>query len=184
MKLKISITTRLVFWIALLVCLLFGAVLFVIQIREAGILRDETETRAFLQARYMADANLQSLTLQDSQAIQNYVDSHSTGDLAYIVVYDRSGQPTAWNDLIRPHSEIVSTSLLEDALPDESASLMRRLVLRDKPVRILEVEVSAFSAAAGRWGSVKVGLSLEAMYARLREIQKVLVLIGIGGFLF
>ena len=184
MKLKISIYTRLVFWIALLVCLLFGAVLFVIQIREAKILQDETRVRALLQARYMADANLQNLSHQDWQAIQNYVDSHSTGDVAYIVVYDRGGQAEAWNTLIRSHGEIVSASLLEDAMtPEESASVTRRLVLRDEPVRVLEVEVSAFSPAAGRWGSVKIGLSLEPMYARLREIQKVLLLIGLGGFL-
>ena len=184
MKLKISITTRLVFWITLLVFLLFGAILFVIQIREAKILQDETKVRAFLQARYMADANLLSLSHQDWQAIQNYVDGHSTGELVYIVVYDREGQPAAWNPLIRSHGEIVSTSLLADAMtPEDSASVMRRLVLRDEPVRVLEVEVFAFSATAGRWGSVKIGMSLEPMYARLREIQKVLLLIGIGGFL-
>jgi signal transduction histidine kinase len=182
-KLKISIYTRLVFWIALLVCLLFGSVLFVIQIREAKILRDETEARAFLQARSMADANLRSLSLNDSRAIQKYVDDHSIGDLTYIVVYDGKGKPVAWNKLIQPHGEIVSTSLLEDMTPEESALEMRSLVIHDQPVRVLEVEVSAYLRAAGRWGSVKIGLSLEPMYARLREIQKVLLLIGIGGFL-
>jgi signal transduction histidine kinase len=183
-KLKISIYTRLVFWITLLVVLLFGAVLFVIQIREAKILQDETETRALLQARYIADANLQSLSLQDWQAVKRYVDAHSVDDLVYIVVYNRAGQPAAWNALISDHGDIVSASLLEDAMsPDESASLIRRLTIREAPVRVLEVEVFAHSPAAGRWGSVKIGLSLEPMYARLRDIQKVLLLIGIAGFL-
>jgi signal transduction histidine kinase len=183
-NLKISIYTRLVFWITLLVCLLFGAVLFVIQIREAKNLQDETETRALLQARYMADASLQSLSHQDWQAVQKYVDEHSTGDVAYIVVYDREGQPAAWNALIRDHSEIVSTSLLTGAMiPEETASEMKRLVLRDEPVRVLEVEAFSFSQAAGSWGSVKIGLSLEPMYTRLRKIQRVLLLISIGGFL-
>jgi len=185
-KLKITIYKRLVFWTTLLVFLLFGAVLFVIQIREADILRDETEARALLQARYVADANLQSLILQDWRAIQNYVDSHSTGDLAYIIVYDRTGQAQAWNTLIRPHGDIVSTSLLgkvEDVLtPEESTSETRRLQLLDKQVRILELEVPAFTRTAGRWGTVKIGLSLEPMYARLRDIQKVLLLIGLAGF--
>jgi signal transduction histidine kinase len=182
-KLKISIYTRIVFWITLLVCLLFGSVLFVIQIREAKILRDETEARAVLQARYMADANLQNLSHQDSPALQKYVDDHSIGDLTYIVIYDREGRPAAWPVLIQSHGEIVSTSLLVDPMtPEETALEMRRLVIRDKPVRVLEVEASAYSPAA-RWGSVKIGLSLEPMYARLREIQKVLLLIGIGGFL-
>ncbi|MEN6561229.1 MAG: ATP-binding protein [Acidobacteriota bacterium] len=185
MRLKVSIYTRLLFWITLLVFLLFGAVLFVIQIREAKSLQAETAARASLQARYIADANLQSLTLQDWQAIQRYVDAHSAGDLVYIVVYDRAGQPAVWNDPVRDRSEIVSESLLEDAMsPDETASRNRRLVLRGAPVRVLEVEAFAYSPAAGRWGSVKIGLSLEPMYARLRDIQKVLLLIGAACFLF
>jgi signal transduction histidine kinase len=183
-KLKLSIYTRLFFWITLLVCFLFGAVLFVIQIREARILQDETKTRALLQARYMADANLQNLSREDWQAVQKYVDEHSIGDLAYIVVYNRDGQPKSWNELIRDHSEIVFTSLLEDGTPpEESATEAKRLVLSGKPVRVLEAQVFSSSPAAGTWGSVKIGLSLEPMYARLRDIQKVLFLISIGGFL-
>lgn len=184
MKLKVSIHARLLFWITLLVVLLFGAVLFAIQIREARILQDETEARARLQARYIADANLRSLTLQDWQAVREYVEAHSVGDLVYIVVYDRDGQPAAWNDLVRDQGGIVAASLLEDALtPEEIVSQTRRLVLRGTPVRVREVEVPASSAPAGRWGSVKIGLSLEPMYARMREIQKVLLLIGLAGVL-
>ncbi|MCX6572596.1 MAG: ATP-binding protein [Candidatus Aminicenantes bacterium] len=184
MKLKISIYTRLVFWITLLICLLFGAVLFVIQIREARILRDETEARALLQARYMADANLQNLSRQDWQAVQKYVDGHIAGDLIYIVVYDRAGQPAVWNTLVRSHDELASGSLLGDAMtPEETASETKTLVLGGETLRVLEVEAPSFAQAAGRWGSVKIGLSLEPMYARLREIQKVLLLIGVGGFL-
>jgi signal transduction histidine kinase len=186
-KLKISIYTRLVFWITLLVLFLFGAVLFVIQIREARILKAETETRAQLQARSMADTNLPSLSRQDWQAVQKYVDTHIAGDLVYVVVYDRTGQPAAWNSEIRPHGEIVSTSLLGDTLtPEEIASETKTLVLGGETLRVLEVEAPSFTPAAGllRWGSVKIGLSLEPMYDRLRAIQKVLLLIGLGGLLF
>ncbi len=186
MKLKITIYKRLVFWTTLLVFLLFGAVLFVIQIREADILRDEMTNRALLLARNIADANLQNLARADSQATQKYVDEHSGGEPAYIVIYDRNGQIFAWNTLIRAHSDVVSTSLLgkvEDVLtPEESASETRRLQLFDKQVRILELEVPVFTRTAGRWGTVKIGLSLEPMYARLRDIQKVLLLIGLAGF--
>ena len=184
MKLKISIYKRLVFWTTLLVCLLFTSVLFVIQIREARILQNETESRALLQARYVADANLLSLVRQDWDAVQKYVDARAVEDLVYIVVYDRLGQPQAANELIRAHDDIVSTSLLEEGVTaDESASERKRIPLEDKPVRVLEIEVPAFAQRADLWGSVKIGMSLEPMYAKLREIQKVLLLIGTGGFL-
>jgi signal transduction histidine kinase len=184
MKLKISIYTRLVFWITLLVCLLFGAVLFVIRIREAKILQDETESRAVLQARHMADANLQSLVRQDWAAVQKYVDEHAVGDLAYIVFYDRLGRPQAANEDIRRIRPVFDTSLFGDYVnADDSAAEWKRIVLQDEEVRILEVEVPVIAQPADRWGSVKIGLNLEPMYGKLREIQKVLLLIGAGGFL-
>jgi signal transduction histidine kinase len=183
-KLKISIYARLVFWITLLVLALFGSVLFVIQNRAARLLMDETETRAQLQARDMADANLTSLIRQDWPALEKYIEEHVGEDLVYMVVYDREGQPAASTPLIRPHGEIVSTSLLRDALtPDETASERKALELGGEPVRLLEVEAPSYTPAAGLWGSVKIGLSLEPVYDRLRGIQRVLLLIGLGGFL-
>jgi len=61
MRLKISIYWRLVFWITLLVLLLVGAVLFVIQRREAAILSADAEARAVLIAENLGDANYDSL---------------------------------------------------------------------------------------------------------------------------
>ncbi|MBE3131671.1 MAG: hypothetical protein IMZ54_13285, partial [Acidobacteria bacterium] len=92
MKLKISISTRLVFWITLLVCLLFGSVLFVIQSREAAILSEEAEARARLLAESLRDANYQSLFRPDQAAIQKYVYDHIDEDMPYIIFYDRAGR--------------------------------------------------------------------------------------------
>jgi signal transduction histidine kinase len=184
-KPKLSIYWRLVFWITLLVVLLFGAVLFVIQKREARILQSEARDQALIQAIYMADANLRSLSLNDQQAIQDYVDTHCNGPLAYIVVYDREGRAMAWNSALTPHGDLVTTSLLSGLTPEERASEPRSLVLEGRLVRVYEAEASALekSPPVTRWGSVKIGLSLEPVYERLREISKVLLLIGVGGFL-
>ena len=183
MKLKVSIYWRLVFWITLLVVLLFGAVLFVIQKREARILQGEAQARALIQAHLMADANVQSLSHNDQPAIQNYVDTHCSGDVAYIVVYDGQGQAKAWNSALTPHGDLVTASLLSGLTAEESASEPRGLALEGRFVRVFEAEASAIQKPATRWGSVKIGLSLESMYDRLRAISKVLFLIGIGGFL-
>jgi signal transduction histidine kinase len=184
-KLKISIYTRLVFWIALLVCLLFGAVLFVIQRREAQTLFEETRTIAFLQAKYMADANVQSLLRTDQDAIQKYVDGHVSDDMPYIVFYDREGRPYAANALIQSHGDIFAASQFEDDVTaDADVSEMKRIQLQGQWLRILEVEKPIFTPGAERkWASIKIGMSLEPMYAKLRDVQKVLLFIGAGGFL-
>ncbi len=186
MKLKISIYTRLVFWITLLVCLLFGAVLFVIQSRDAAILSDEAEARAVLLAESMRDANFQSLFRPDQEAIQRYVDEQTDGDMPYIVFYDRAGQRFVASELVRVREDIDQGSRVpkEVTREDPPFSEERQIQLLGQRVRVREVEIPIFPQNDdNKWASVKIGMSLEPMYAKLREVQKVLLLIGAGGFL-
>jgi signal transduction histidine kinase len=190
-RLKISIYTRLVFWITSLLCILFGAVLFVIQRMEARTLFEETRARAELQARHMAEVNLPRVVRPDQDAVQKYVDEHVSDDLPYVIFYDRSGRPFAANELIRSYDEIFRLSHFpaspvrdEDVGPDDAAIVRKRIRFGDRWLRILEVEVPLFPPEAERkWGSVKVGHSLEPLYAQVRRSSMVLLLIGVTGFL-
>jgi len=186
MKLKISIYTRLVFWITLLVCLLFGAVLFVIQSRDAAILSDEAEARAVLLAESMRDANFQSLFRPDRDAIQQYVDGHAGDDMPYIIFYDRAGRRFVANQLVRAREDIDQGSRIPDEVTrdDPPFSEEKQIQLQGQSVRVREIEIPIFPQNEdSKWASVKIGMSLEPMYAKLREVQKVLLFIGAGGFL-
>jgi len=188
-RLKIPIYWRLVFWITLLVLFLVGAVLFVIQRREAAILSAEAEARAILIAESLRDANYRSLFLWDRDAIQEYVDSHVREDLPYIIFYDQDGRPYVSSPLLRTREDIdLGSRILPDAAPGDPAfSEERRIVVQGQTIRVREIEIPIFPESgetnANKWASVKIGMSLEPMYANLREVRKVLLLIGAGGFL-
>jgi len=186
MKLKISIYWRLLFWITLLVVVLVGALLFVVQRREAAILSADAESRAVLIAESLRDANFESLLRSDRDAIQEYVDSHAGQDLPYIVFYDRAGEPYVASPLARAREEIAPTSSLPpDASPrDPPFSEQRTIDLAGQRIRVREVEIPVFPPDRDAiWASVKIGMSLEPMYAGLREVRKVLLFVGAGGFL-
>ena len=185
MKLKLSITKRLIFWITLLVCILFGAVLFVIQMREAKTLSDQTLARAGLIARYMAEINLQPLVRSDRDTIKANIEKLVDDSLPYIVFYDRSGTPLIANDLIRSQDDILGRSHFSEDVPPGAQSIeRRRVLLQGHPLRVLEVEIPVFLPGGdAKWASVKIGHSLEPMYAALREVRLVLILVGAGGFL-
>jgi len=184
-KLKLSITKRLIFWITLLVCILFGAVLFVIQMREAQTLSDQTLARAGLIARYMAEINLQPLVRSDRDTIKANIEKLVDDSLPYIVFYDRSGTPLIANDLIRSQDDILGRSHFSEDVPPGAQSIeRRRVLLQGRPLRVLEVEIPVFLPGGdAKWASVKIGHSLEPMYAALREVRLVLILVGAGGFL-
>ncbi|HPW17346.1 MAG TPA: ATP-binding protein [Candidatus Aminicenantes bacterium] len=185
MRLKFSIYGRLVFWITFLVLFLVGAVLFIVQRREAAILSAEAEARAVLIAESLRDANFNSLFRPDREAIQDYVDSHVSEDLPYIVFYDRPGRPYVASPLIRARGGIDSGSHIpENADPgDPPFSEEREIEVQGRTVRVREVEIPVFPVSGDRkWASVKIGMSLEPMYANLREVRRALLLVGVGGF--
>jgi signal transduction histidine kinase len=185
-KLKISIYTRLVFWITLLVCLLFGAVLFVIQISAEKILSDETKNRTELQARYLADANALSFMRSDRDAVQRSVDAKVGGDLLYIVFYDKAGQPYVTGKAVRANDGIFGESHVSGYVSrtDPPFSEVKRTQLQDGWVRVREVEVLISPQDSDViWGSVKIGVSIEGLYTMVRRIRNALLPIAAGGFL-
>jgi signal transduction histidine kinase len=185
-KLKLSITKRLIFWITLLVCILFGAVLFVIRGRVFQALYGQARTEALLNAQYMKQENLQPLSRQDWPAIEDNIDQQVGDQLPYIVFFDRAGEPKASNPLVRSRDDILGrSSLSEDVRADEEAPFTeRRVVLQGHALRILEVEVPIFFPGnETKSASVKLGRSLEPMYAVRRNISAVIILVGLGGIL-
>jgi signal transduction histidine kinase len=186
MKLKISIYSRLVLWITLLVFLLFGAVLLVIQISAERILSDEMKNRAELQARYLADANFLSLMRSDRDAIQRSVDAMAGGEILYIVFYDREGEPFAADRTARSDEGILRGSRLgnDTTRADPPFSEVKRIQHQGAWVRIREVELPIFPQEGDvAWGSVKVGVSVEGLYTMVRRVRNALLPIAAGGFL-
>ncbi len=184
MNVKLPISTRLVLWITLLLCALFGAVLFVIQSREVRNLLEETRERATLIAQYMAEMNSQPLKQYDQTQIQASVDARVGETLPYIVFYNRDGTPFVANAAARTDVAIMGLSHFDgDVEPGTRYTGTRRVKLQDRWTRVLEVEIPIFSPGEQRkWASVKIGHSLEPVYADIRQVRFVLILIGIGGF--
>jgi signal transduction histidine kinase len=182
-KLKLSISQRLVIWITFLVFVLFGAVLFIIQRREVQTLSEQASSRAVLIAKYMAEINLQPLVRYDTDTIQANINKQVDNQLPYIIFYNRSGSPIVFNELVRTQAEVLGTSHFdEDVQPGAQFMETRRVLLQDQWLRVREVEIPIFLPGNDtKWASVKIGQSLEPMHAAIREVRLVLILVGFGG---
>ncbi len=186
MRLRLSITQRLIVGLTALVVILFGAVLFVIRGRVFQALYRQARTEALLNAQYMKQENLQPLSRRDWPAIEDNIDQQVGDQLPYIVFYDRSGEPKASNPEVRTREDVLGrSSLREDVRADEEALVAeRRVELQGHSLRILEVEVPIFFPGnETKSASVKIGRSLEPMYAVRRNISAVIILVGLSGIL-
>jgi signal transduction histidine kinase len=185
LRLKISLYTRFMTAIALILIVLVGSILFVIQRREVKTIVEGAEKRGVLIARNIAYLNLEWMKWWDYEGVKANIEGETDENLLYVVVYDRYRLLFAANDLIKDREEVTSYSRLPAVVTAESYFIESRdFRTGEENVPIIEIEVPMFAiGSSDYWGSVKVGISLEDMQVDIRQTRLVLILIGCGGFL-
>jgi signal transduction histidine kinase len=183
--LKISLYTRFMVAITFILFLLVGSILFVIEKREVSTIFKEAQNRGILMAQNIANLNLERLKFWDVDGVKKSIEEQVDQELLYVVVYDRFSSLFASSNLVQENDDITCCSHLPENITEESVFVSPKdFRLGQKNVPIIEAEIPVFTTGSPtRWGSIKIGLSLENMEAEIRETRLVLILIGCGGFL-
>ena len=186
MKFRLTLQRRLWLLFTLLIVVLVGSILFVIQRREVATIFEESRNQAVLIARNIADRNLQSILVWDTDHLQREADRRTNDSLLYVVFYDRYATPLVSSSRIAGNASLVEGNLLKGQPgPDSVAVEIRKVFLFEKRREVLEVEVPIFAEGSpDKWGSVKIGVSLEDMRAAVRRTRSTFFTIGFIGLLF
>jgi len=193
-QLRISLYTRFMGGVAVLLVLLVVSILFVIEKREVQTITDESRNRGILIARNFVILHQQQFVFWDLDPIQRNIEDQISDELIYVVFYERNGTPQVANDFIQKYESIYCCSRLAGEITPESFFTEPRILRTGgRVLRILEIELPIFAESLpadsvrgpglpSRWGSVKIGLSLEDMHAAINQTRKMLILIGGVGF--
>lgn len=167
---------------------LVGLMLFVIEKREVKAVFEVHKQRGVLIAENIAQLNLEPFLFWDNEGVERDIAKRIDEKLVYIVFYDRESQPFAANPFIKRFDDIYRKSHLRDDVREgEYHSETRRLLLDEaagKYLRVLELEAPIFVEGSTRkWGSIKIGLSMEEMEGEIWKTRVVLILVGAAGLL-
>jgi len=170
-------------WFTVLLVFLVGAILLVIEKKEVNTISQESTNKGILMAKNMADLNLRSVINYTIEDIQTSIKEQVDEKLLYVVFFDRSATPIAYNQEIADRKELFCCSRLQGQdRPDSRDVQTKDVFLAKKIQRVLEIEIPIFARGSqAKWGSVKIGLSLEDMRAEIRRTRLVLILIGVAG---
>lgn len=187
MKLRMSLQTKFMLSVIALLCLLASLILFVIEKREVKAIYEEQRNIGIVIAKNIANMIYSQLLVWDEEGTEESIEAEVDEKLIYIVIYDRFRSPFTATRFIKEYDEIYSFSLLGQQVDENSYfSERKRLVDQESGqiLRILEVEVPIFvKGSPDRWGSIKIGLSLEETRKEMRETRLMLILIGSVGLL-
>jgi len=184
-RLRISLYTRFMMAITFILILLVGSILLVIEKREVKTIFEEARDSGILIAANIGNLNLERLKFWDAEGTKKSIEEQVNEELLYVVVFDRFSSLFAASVLAQENEDITLFSRLSgDVAARDAAIGTRDFKVNGRTVPAIEIEIPVFATGSPtKWGSVKVGLSLEEMKREVRRTRLVLILIGCGGFL-
>jgi len=183
-----SLRTRFMIYVTALLVGLVVIVLFVIEEREVRAIFEEQKEKGILTAEYIVQLNYDNVIFFDNESVEEDIAKRIDKNLIYVVFYDRSFKPFAANEFIKKYYEIYNISNL-DQNAQRGDYFLETKNIKEKQVpgdylRIMEIEVPIYvEGSPTRFGSVKIGLSLEEMRAEELKTRLMLILIGFTGLL-
>ncbi len=186
-KLHMSLQTKFMLSVIVLFCALTASILFVIEKREVKAIFEEQESMGIIMAKNIANLIYSPLLNWDEEGIEESIEAEIDDELIYVVVYNKFRIAQGATRFIKDYEEIYEFSLLGENV-DENSFFSERKDLKiensGQILRILEIEVPIFVPdSPDRWGSIKIGLSLEETRKEMRQTRLMLLLIGGGGLL-
>lgn len=187
MKLRMSLQTRFMVWAIVLIMVLLVSILLVIEQREVKAIFEEQKEKGVLIAKNIAYLNLPAFIQWDEEGVRENIEEQIDENLVYVVFYGRYNNFFVGTSFIEGYKETYLYSDLEEEVDEKSYLFERKKFVDEKStqiLRILEIEVPIFvRGSPKRWGSIKIGLSLEEMRAEILKTRLMLILIGCGGLL-
>jgi hypothetical protein len=168
-----------------LLFMLASLIIIVIFLRERDAIFEEQKSKGVLIAKNIAQLNQQPFLQWDEEGVQRSIDEQINEEVVYVIFYNRFNNLFVATSFIRNYEETYRYSRLgEDA--DEDTALFKTKDLLNKDsgltLRLLEIEVPIFAGDSPiRWGSIMIGLSLEAARAEIRQTLFMLFLAALIG---
>ncbi len=182
-----SLRTKFITAIAVLLFFLVAAILFLIEKREERAIFEEHKSRGILTARNIAYLNLEPLMFWDAEGVKNNIQGQIDQKLLYVVFFDQHKRLFVASDFAEKNKKTFTTSFLKEPVDENTYYCERKEIEYDdkgERVSVLEIEIPVFARGSStQWGSIKIGLSLEEMQKEMSRTRLILIFIGLGGLL-
>lgn len=184
---QMRMQTRFMVYFGTVVVLLMTAVILLMETRQSTTMLRQTEMRGAAVANSIASVVIQSLYEYDYVYLQQAAETAAKDEgVAYVIILDKEGTVAGHSG--RPervgHPPVDAYSReVEKADTQVIRRFRNNLDLGlDEPLLDIAVPVRS-SQSSVKWGTIRVGLSLDSMYAELARTRMLLVALGLGAIM-
>ncbi len=178
---RLRLQTRLLVSFVVLVTSVVTLVLLVVDFRQRQVMVELNREKGLSIGRSLAAASSSSLLSYNYVTLQQMTERAAQEDgVQYVIVLDKEGHVAGFSG----HSDWQGRELDDEVSRTavaSSATLVQEVQADSTGRRGLDIAVPVFVEGSSRkWGMVRVGLSLDAMYAELNRTRVWILVLGLG----
>lgn len=171
--------TRLIFYSTLLILLLMVLVILLVEKRQSETIQEEAQKRGMAIARNLAAVSTNALLTY------NYVILSQNGekvaleeDIVYVVIHDKENRVAVYSQHDEKQGMILADQVSQRAVAATNP-LIQSTFYGEEKVKILDISIPVYiKESEEKWGTIRIGLSLERMSSQILKTRVNLLLFG------
>ncbi|HSB04889.1 MAG TPA: HAMP domain-containing protein, partial [Thermodesulfobacteriota bacterium] len=176
---SISLQTRLILYSSILILFLMVLIILLVEKRQSEIIAGEARKRGTAVAQNLAAVSTNALLTY------NYVVLQQNGgrvaqeeDIAYVIIHDKENRVAVYSGHDEKQGMVLTDEISQKAL-NAKEPLIQSFRSKEMKKLILDISIPVYiKESAEKWGTARIGLSLERMYDQISKTRLNLLLIG------
>ena len=176
---------RFILMTATMLIILLGVLAVLIGFLQSRTIRRQLEERGVAIAQSLAAASIANLLTYNYVALERWANQAAQDpDITSVIFHDKEGRVAGYSG--RPE---LQNTFLQDGLSRSALAtgqpLIQSITSKSGKQTGLDIAVPVYPPGAKiRWGTVRVQLSLETMVAQIRQIQFIILAVGLVALIF
>ncbi len=177
---SVRLQTRLILYSTLILLFVMGLIMIVVEKRQSETIQEEARKRGITMARHLAAVSTNALLTYNYIALdQNAERVALEEDVLYVIIHDKEDKVAAYPQ----HDEkqgVILTDEISQRATHASTPFIQPIFHGEKRVRALDISIPVYiKESPEKWGTIRIGLSLERMSGQILKTRLNLLLLGV-----
>jgi len=176
----IRLQTRLILYSTLLIVLLMTLVFLLVEKRQSESIQEEVKKRGVAIAQNLASVSTNALLTYNYVVLeQNAERVVLEEDISYIIIHDKENKVAAYSQHDEKQGMVLTDEVSQKAVGTKEP-LIQSVHSGVKGAPLLDISIPVYiKESKEKWGTVRIGLSLERMYEQISKTRFNLLLLGL-----
>ena len=181
---SIRLQTRLILYSTLLVVLLMAFIVLLTEKRQSETIQKEAKKRGMAIAQNLAAVSTSALLTYNYVVLeQNAERVVLEEDIAYVIIHDKEDKVATYSEHDEKQGTLLTDEVSQKAVMTKEP-LIQSSIFGEKKAPLLDISVPVYiKESEEKWGTIRIGLSLERMYEQIRKTRLNLLLLGVFAIL-